>query len=227
MTGARRRRPRATPELFYENGRPLPFLRRGAQRPLDRARRAPWPCWRMAQKEHGEAGLARPVRRRRAAGQRRLHGQPAPGRLHRHPGRTGPHTLGRRLFHQARRDPLRRRRHAEEPGLRRDRARPRRATGSQALLHRADRPGHRRHGARRAPPGRADAPPTSPAYRPIVRERPVPPVQGLCVCVPPPPSSGVALLQLLAMAETPTAAPVLAEGETSAAAWTMFAQCSG
>ena len=62
------------------------------------------------------------------------------------------------------------------------------------------------------------------AYRPIAREALCRPFRIHVVCVPPPPSSGVALLQLLAMAETPTAAPVLAEGETSAAAWTLFAQ---
>ncbi|OYX55780.1 MAG: gamma-glutamyltransferase [Brevundimonas subvibrioides] len=62
------------------------------------------------------------------------------------------------------------------------------------------------------------------AYRPIVRDALCRPFRVYVICIPPPPSSGVALLQLLAMAETPTAAPVLAEGETSAAAWTMFAQ---
>ncbi len=62
------------------------------------------------------------------------------------------------------------------------------------------------------------------AYRPIARDALCRPFRAYVVCVPPPPSSGVALLQLLAMAESPTAASVLAEGETSAEAWTMFAQ---
>ena len=62
------------------------------------------------------------------------------------------------------------------------------------------------------------------AYRPIARDALCRPFRAYVICVPPPPSSGVALLQLLAMAETATAAPVLAEGETSADAWTMFAQ---
>ncbi len=62
------------------------------------------------------------------------------------------------------------------------------------------------------------------AYRPIERDALCRPFRVYVVCVPPPPSSGVAVLQLLAMAETPTAAPVLAEGETSAEAWAMFAQ---
>ncbi|MGV3579961.1 gamma-glutamyltransferase family protein [Brevundimonas sp.] len=61
-------------------------------------------------------------------------------------------------------------------------------------------------------------------YRPIARDALCRPFRVYVVCIPPPPSSGVALLQLLAMAETPTAASVLAEGETSADAWTMFAQ---
>ena len=61
-------------------------------------------------------------------------------------------------------------------------------------------------------------------YRPIARDALCRPFRVYVVCIPPPPSSGVALLQLLAMAETPTAAPVLAGGETSADAWTMFAQ---
>lgn len=61
-------------------------------------------------------------------------------------------------------------------------------------------------------------------YRPIARDALCRPFRLYLVCIPPPPSSGVALLQLLAMAETPTAAPVLAEGETSADAWAMFGQ---
>ncbi|WP_396594529.1 gamma-glutamyltransferase family protein [Brevundimonas sp. R86498] len=61
-------------------------------------------------------------------------------------------------------------------------------------------------------------------YRPIARDALCRPFRIYVVCVPPPPSSGVAVLQLLAMAETPGAASVLAEGETSAAAWTRFAQ---
>lgn len=41
------------------------------------------------------------------------------------------------------------------------------------------------------------------------------------ICVPPPPASGVALLQLLAMAEQ---TPAISEGPDSAAAWTAFGQ---
>lgn len=62
------------------------------------------------------------------------------------------------------------------------------------------------------------------AYRPIAREALCRPFRVYVVCVPPPPSSGAALLQLLAMAETPQAAAALAQGENSAEAWTMFAQ---
>jgi gamma-glutamyltranspeptidase/glutathione hydrolase len=62
------------------------------------------------------------------------------------------------------------------------------------------------------------------AYRPIKRDALCRPFRVYVVCVPPPPSSGVALLQLLAMAETPTIAPDLARGETSAEAWIAFAQ---
>ncbi len=62
------------------------------------------------------------------------------------------------------------------------------------------------------------------AYRPIAREALCRPFRVYVVCIPPPPSSGVSLLQLLEMAETPTAAAALAQGETSAEAWTMFAQ---
>ncbi len=61
-------------------------------------------------------------------------------------------------------------------------------------------------------------------YRPIARDALCRPFRIYVVCIPPPPSSGVALLQLLAMAETDVAAPVLAQGETSADAWTLFAQ---
>ena len=62
------------------------------------------------------------------------------------------------------------------------------------------------------------------AYRPIAREALCRPFRVYVICIPPPPSSGVSLLQLLAMAESPTAARVLAEGETSADAWAMFGQ---
>jgi gamma-glutamyltranspeptidase/glutathione hydrolase len=61
-------------------------------------------------------------------------------------------------------------------------------------------------------------------YRPIVRDALCRPFRVYVICIPPPPSSGVALLQFLAMADTPAAAAVLAEGETSADAWTLFAQ---
>jgi gamma-glutamyltranspeptidase/glutathione hydrolase len=61
------------------------------------------------------------------------------------------------------------------------------------------------------------------AYRPIEREALCRPFRVYVICVPPPPSSGVALLQLLAMAETPAARAVLDEGETSPAAWALFA----
>jgi gamma-glutamyltranspeptidase/glutathione hydrolase len=61
-------------------------------------------------------------------------------------------------------------------------------------------------------------------YRPIEREALCRPFRIYVICIPPPPSSGVSLLQLLAMAETPAAAADLAEGETSPAAWVMFAQ---
>jgi gamma-glutamyltranspeptidase/glutathione hydrolase len=62
------------------------------------------------------------------------------------------------------------------------------------------------------------------AYRPIERDALCRPFRVYVVCVPPPPSSGVAVLQLLAMAETPEASAALAQGETSPEAWTMFAQ---
>ncbi|HEY0926772.1 gamma-glutamyltransferase family protein [Brevundimonas sp.] len=59
------------------------------------------------------------------------------------------------------------------------------------------------------------------AYRPIERGALCRPWRIYVICVPPPPSSGVAVLQLMAMAEH---APDLAEGPDSAAAWTAFAQ---
>jgi len=62
------------------------------------------------------------------------------------------------------------------------------------------------------------------AYRPIRREALCRPFRVHVICVPPPPSSGVALLQLLAMAETAPVADDLAEGETSPAAWIAFAR---
>jgi gamma-glutamyltranspeptidase/glutathione hydrolase len=59
------------------------------------------------------------------------------------------------------------------------------------------------------------------AYRPIERGALCRPFRIYVVCVPPPPSSGVAVLQLLAMAER---TPDIAEGPDSVAAWTAFAQ---
>ena len=58
-------------------------------------------------------------------------------------------------------------------------------------------------------------------YEPIERGALCRPFRVYTVCVPPPPSSGVALLQLLAMAEV---TPDLAAGPDSVAAWTAFAQ---
>ncbi|WP_372707632.1 gamma-glutamyltransferase family protein [Brevundimonas sp.] len=59
------------------------------------------------------------------------------------------------------------------------------------------------------------------AYRPVERGALCRPYRIYVVCVPPPPSSGVAVLQLLAMAER---TPDVLQGENSAAAWTAFAQ---
>ncbi|MGV9007821.1 MAG: gamma-glutamyltransferase family protein [Brevundimonas sp.] len=59
------------------------------------------------------------------------------------------------------------------------------------------------------------------AYRPIERGALCRPYRVYVLCVPPPPSSGVALLQLLAMAER---TPDIDRGPDSAAAWTAFAQ---
>lgn len=59
------------------------------------------------------------------------------------------------------------------------------------------------------------------AYRPIQRGALCRPYRVYVVCVPPPPSSGVALLQLLAMAE---ATPAIHGGPDDADAWTAFGQ---
>ena len=59
------------------------------------------------------------------------------------------------------------------------------------------------------------------AYQPIERGALCRPYRVYVICVPPPPSSGVALLQLLAMAEQ---TPDIDRGPDSAAAWTAFAQ---
>ncbi|NJC41048.1 gamma-glutamyltranspeptidase/glutathione hydrolase [Brevundimonas alba] len=59
------------------------------------------------------------------------------------------------------------------------------------------------------------------AYQPIERGALCRPYRIYVVCVPPPPSSGVAVLQLLAMAEL---TPDILEGPASADAWTAFAQ---
>ncbi|HYD26479.1 gamma-glutamyltransferase family protein [Brevundimonas sp.] len=58
-------------------------------------------------------------------------------------------------------------------------------------------------------------------YEPLERGALCRPYRIYVVCVPPPPSSGVAVLQLLAMAEL---TPDVAEGPDSADAWTAFAQ---
>ena len=59
------------------------------------------------------------------------------------------------------------------------------------------------------------------AYRPIVREAVCGPYKVYVVCVPPPPSSGASILQLLAMGER---TPDLDKGPQSPAAWAAFAQ---
>ncbi len=59
------------------------------------------------------------------------------------------------------------------------------------------------------------------AYEPIERGALCRPFRVYVVCVPPPPSSGVAVLQLLAMAEDTSA---IDQGPDSVAAWTAFAQ---
>jgi gamma-glutamyltranspeptidase/glutathione hydrolase len=59
------------------------------------------------------------------------------------------------------------------------------------------------------------------AYQPIERGALCRPYRIYVVCVPPPPSSGVAVLQLLAMAER---TPDIDAGPDSVAAWTAFAQ---
>lgn len=59
------------------------------------------------------------------------------------------------------------------------------------------------------------------AYQPLERGALCRPYRVYIVCVPPPPSSGVAVLQLLAMAEL---TPDILEGPGSADAWVAFAQ---
>ena len=59
------------------------------------------------------------------------------------------------------------------------------------------------------------------AYRPLVREAVCGHYKVYVVCVPPPPSSGASILQLLAMGEQ---TPDLDQGAQSPAAWAAFAQ---
>ena len=59
------------------------------------------------------------------------------------------------------------------------------------------------------------------AYRPLVREAVCGPYKVYVVCVPPPPSSGASILQLLAMAEV---TPDIDKGADSPDAWAAFAQ---
>src|SRR5690606_702820 len=59
------------------------------------------------------------------------------------------------------------------------------------------------------------------AYQPIERGALCRPYRTSVICVPPPPSSGVAVLQLRAMAEH---TPDILEGPDSAGAWAAFAQ---
>ncbi len=59
------------------------------------------------------------------------------------------------------------------------------------------------------------------AYRPVVREAICGPYKVYVVCVPPPPSSGASILQLLAMAEV---TPDIDKGSNSPDAWAAFAQ---
>jgi gamma-glutamyltranspeptidase/glutathione hydrolase len=61
------------------------------------------------------------------------------------------------------------------------------------------------------------------AYRPIKREPLCRPYRAFRVCVPPPPSSGVALLQLLGMLER---TDIAARGAADPQAWFLFAEAS-
>jgi len=61
------------------------------------------------------------------------------------------------------------------------------------------------------------------AYKPIKRDALCNPYRGYRVCVPPPPSSGVALLQLLAMLER---TDIDERGPDDAQAWFLFAEAS-
>ncbi|MGE0180354.1 MAG: gamma-glutamyltransferase [Sphingomonas sp.] len=61
------------------------------------------------------------------------------------------------------------------------------------------------------------------AYRPVVREPLCRPYRIYIICVPPPPSSGVAVLQLLAMLER---TDIASRGPADAEAWYLFAEAS-
>jgi gamma-glutamyltranspeptidase/glutathione hydrolase len=95
-----------------------------------------------------------------------------------------------------------------------------RPRGARGLLQRPHRARDRRCRGAGAAARRLTAADIA-AYQPIERGALCRPYRIYVVCVPPPPSSGVAVLQLLAMAEQ---TPDIHGGPDSAEAWTAFAQ---
>ena len=97
-----------------------------------------------------------------------------------------------------------------------------RVAGPRALLEGPIAEKDRRTHARRAAAGHDDAADLA-AYRPHEVEPLCRPYRVYVVCVPPPPSSGVALLQMLAILER---TDIASRGPTDAQAWFLFAEAS-
>ena len=95
--------------------------------------------------------------------------------------------------------------------------------GPAALYSRPDRGADRRPRPRRAARRGSMTMADLAAYRPVEARGAVPALSRLRVCVPPPPSSGVGLLQLMAMLER---TDIAARGPNDPQAWFLFAEAS-
>ena len=127
----------------------------------------------------------------------------------------------RRLFHQARRHAGRGRRPAAQPGLCRFPA----AAGGPgpAALYAGATAARIVARTRAAPLGGSMTMADLANYRPVKREALCRPYRVYRVCVPPPPSSGVGLLQLLMLLER---TDIAARGPADPQAWFLFAEAS-
>ena len=213
----------ATPDMFLDDdGQPLPFARGGAERPRHRRPRRRADARPRASRAW-PAAVEQPVRRCRADRARRLHRQPAPRPDDRRPLPQNSAPDVRAYF-------------ARRPTAPCSMPATRCATRLMPISSAASPPQgpdalYRGPTARRIVarlhegelPGAMTLADLA-AYRPVERAAAVPAVSAsIVICVPPPPSSGVGLLQLMAMLER---TDIARARPADPQAWFLFAEAS-